>query len=196
MLSHAGRKGAGREARERGEEIGIPDRTRLGVGQEMRKAPDVCAPMEDASCGGGLRRIRSAMSGGERLAEHDWLCFQFALFEAFAQDGLRAGMAFAAAGAYAELFAQLRHRGQALVDGLLDLSFRNIVANANDHSYTLWLSSSCVADEAVKPVTTSVLPGHIDAVSICLVARYQAEKAVLALRRRCHRALDHQCPLL
>jgi len=56
------------------------------------------------------------------------------VFQAFAQYGLGAGMAFAAAGANTKFLAQLRHRREA--SGLhrpADFAFRDVVADTDDH---------------------------------------------------------------
>jgi hypothetical protein len=56
---------------------------------------------------------------------------------AFAQYLLGMGMAFAAARAEAEVFANLRHAGHARIDCLADSSIRDVVADTDDHAKTL-----------------------------------------------------------
>ena len=60
--------------------------------------------------------------------------------KAFAQNLLGAGMAFAAAGAYVKIFAQLGHGCHAGIHGMPDFAIGNVIANTHNHSDTLRVS--------------------------------------------------------
>lgn len=78
-------------------------------------------------------------SCGECGLKHQGLSFTHTVFQILSQHCLCAGMTFAATRAYTKLVPQLRHGGEAGIDCLADFSFRDIMANTNNHSdlYTL-----------------------------------------------------------
>jgi hypothetical protein len=55
----------------------------------------------------------------------------------FAQNLLCASIAFAAAIAHTQFFAQVFHRTRPGVDGETDFLFRNVIADTDDHGRTL-----------------------------------------------------------
>ena len=105
----------------------------MRTGESMREGKTNETGKRRSGCDGGLER--------------QGLGLLHAVFKTFAQHGLCAGVAFAAAGADAQLLAQLRHGRHACFYGTADLAFGDVVANTDDH---------CAASGSLSYVVLSV----------------------------------------